>query len=372
MSIKLTNHLEGNYYQHKEFVLEQLASATGVPSVQGILYANTTDKGFYYHDGTNWKRIDNQSMTASAILSALLGVDGAGSGLDADKLDNQEGTYYLSRANHSGTQLATSISDLATTVKGYRLDEFAIPTANVNLNSQKITNLAAPTSSTSNDAVSATWVTNAISNYVNQLDPKGSVYVAVSSPINLATVGSNVTIDGQFIPSGVRVLVKGQTTASENGIYDSAPGQWTRSADATITGTQTLTNGSYTIVEGGTDAGTGWLYNAATYLWTKYTEQTVISAGTGVSVSTVGGTSTVSINTDVVARKYSVSIGDGTNTTFTVTHGLATEDVYVSVREAVGFKEFVLADIAVTGTGTISVTFGDIPTSNQYRVTVIG
>lgn len=42
--------------------------------------------------------------------------DGSGSGLDADLLDAQDGTYYLARAHHTGTQLAATISDLATAV----------------------------------------------------------------------------------------------------------------------------------------------------------------------------------------------------------------------------------------------------------------
>lgn len=46
------------------------------------------------------------------------GNDGAGSGLDADLLDAQSSAYYLSRANHTGTQLAATISDLATAVSG--------------------------------------------------------------------------------------------------------------------------------------------------------------------------------------------------------------------------------------------------------------
>ncbi len=50
-------------------------------------------------------------------------------------------TEILARSKHTGTQLASTISNLATVVKAYRLDEFAIPTADINLNSKSITNL---------------------------------------------------------------------------------------------------------------------------------------------------------------------------------------------------------------------------------------
>jgi hypothetical protein len=50
-------------------------------------------------------------QTASEILTAIKTVDGTGSGLDADLLDGQEGSYHLDRANHTGTQTLASISD---------------------------------------------------------------------------------------------------------------------------------------------------------------------------------------------------------------------------------------------------------------------
>ncbi|HEB13896.1 MAG TPA: MerR family transcriptional regulator, partial [candidate division WWE3 bacterium] len=52
------------------------------------------------------------SIAGSLVLpsSSITGA-GAGSGLNADLLDGQEGSYYLSRANHTGTQLSATISD---------------------------------------------------------------------------------------------------------------------------------------------------------------------------------------------------------------------------------------------------------------------
>lgn len=51
----------------------------------------------------------------------------------------------FSRANHTGSQAASTVSDLATVVKAYRLDEFAAPTAARTMNGQKHTGLAAGT-----------------------------------------------------------------------------------------------------------------------------------------------------------------------------------------------------------------------------------
>ncbi len=56
------------------------------------------------------------AYTAADVLSKLLTADGSGSGLDADLFDGQSGAYYLARANHTGTQLATTISDFSEAV----------------------------------------------------------------------------------------------------------------------------------------------------------------------------------------------------------------------------------------------------------------
>jgi hypothetical protein len=54
-------------------------------------------------------------------------------------------TDPYARANHTGTQLASTVSDFDTQVRTSRLDQMAVPTASVALNAQKITGLADPT-----------------------------------------------------------------------------------------------------------------------------------------------------------------------------------------------------------------------------------
>ncbi len=53
-------------------------------------------------------------QTASELLTAIKTVDGAASGLDADLLDGNNGSYFLDRANHTGTQSADTLVDGAT------------------------------------------------------------------------------------------------------------------------------------------------------------------------------------------------------------------------------------------------------------------
>ena len=66
---------------------------------------------------------------------------------DATTKANAAQAYAVVRANHTGTQLAATISDLAATVQAYTLDLFAAAAAALNLNGHKITNLANGTAS---------------------------------------------------------------------------------------------------------------------------------------------------------------------------------------------------------------------------------
>jgi hypothetical protein len=61
------------------------------------------------------------------------------------------------------------------------------------------------------------------------LDTKASVVAATTASI---TLSAPQTIDGISVIAGDRVLVKNQSTASQNGIYLVAAGAWTRTTDA--------------------------------------------------------------------------------------------------------------------------------------------
>ena len=69
------------------------------------------------------------------------------------------------------------------------------------------------------------WVTEELA----RQDFKHSVQVATTA--NIALTGLQ-TVDGIALSAGARVLVKNQTLARDNGIYEVAAGAWSRSADA--------------------------------------------------------------------------------------------------------------------------------------------
>ena len=262
------------------------------------------------------------------------------------------------------TLTASKISDFDTQVRTSRLDQMAVPTASVNLNSQKIINLATPTNAT--DAANKDYVDS-----VSQgLDPKNSVHVATTTNLNLSSPGT--TIDGVTMVSGDRVLVKDQSTASQNGIYvwNGAASAMTRATDAdSVT---KLNGGAFVFVEeGNTYATTGWVLQqpAGTYVlgttaltWSQFSGAGQITAGTGLTKSgntialitpvttTNGGTGLTTVGTGFLK-------GNGTSLSYaTLTSGdipdLSATYVTLSGNQTIsGIKTFSAAPILSTLTG---------------------
>jgi hypothetical protein len=91
-----------------------------------------------------------------------------------------------------------------------------------------------------------------------------------------------------------------------------------------------------------------------------------IGAGNGITVGAI----TISVDATVVARKYSVTLSTSA-TSYTVTHNLGTLDVHVQVYEVATGEEVIVDNIRAT-TSTVTLGFASAPTSNAYRVVVIG
>jgi hypothetical protein len=264
----LGNALDFSKYEARNIRAHQLGAAPSSP-VTGQMYYNTADNTLYWFNGTIWVSasggapsgaaggdlsgtypnpqiapgvIVDADVSASAAIAksklaalAIVNADvAAGAAIAYAKLAltgailngdlaggialSKLATDPLARANHTGTQLAATISDFTTARDLQRLDQHVAPTAAVTLNSQKITNLADPTAAT--DGANKQYVDGV----AQGLTAKEAVYVASGGPVNIATggAGTGYVIDGTNIPGVAgrnRVLLKDQTTPSENGVY---------------------------------------------------------------------------------------------------------------------------------------------------------
>jgi len=143
------------------------------------------------------------------------------------------------------TLTASKVSDFDTQVRTSRLDQMTAPSAAVSLNSQKITNLADPTADA--DAANKGYVDGV----AQGLDVKDSVVATTTANGTLSSAFANgSTIDGVSLSTNDRILIKDQSTQTENGIYTvNASGAPTR-ADDLAAGADAA--GAFVFIEQGT------------------------------------------------------------------------------------------------------------------------
>ncbi len=73
-----------------------------------------------------------------------------------------------------------------------------------------------------------------------------------------------------------------------------------------------------------------------------------------------------------MAIKKTFLIGNGADTTYTVSHNLNTKDVVVQVRENFGSYDLIQASISYATVNTVTIDMGDIINNNSYLVIVVG
>jgi hypothetical protein len=385
-----------------------IAAEDATSSNKGIASFNSTD--FTVTSGAvtlNAERVED------IVGNLVIG----GTGIDATYTDGA-GTLSIdidsTVTTNSGTQTLTN----KTLGTGNSLS------ANLDANNNKITNLASPTSS--GDAANKAYV-DAVSEGLH-IHAAARVYVASNIDLSTALEAGDV-IDGITLVSGDRVLVNGQTTQSQNGIYVvQATGAAVRALDFD-TPTE-VKSGDFIFVSAGTNyANTGWVQTlspatigtdpisftqfsgAGTYLagdgltltGSTFSVDVTPSAGNAslefsnnalnVKVNTTDGLevtgSGLGINNGTGltfsggalvfdtangygTRKLAFNLGDGSATSYTVNHALATRDVTVHVYENGSPYAQVEADVEHTDSNNLTIKFASAPTSNQYRVVVVG
>lgn len=88
----------------------------------------------------------------------------------------------------------------------------------------------------------------------------------------------------------------------------------------------------------------------------------------------VAGTDAVNVNQlNAFADGFSQLVGDGALSTFTITHNfaLANKDDFVTRVAEVSSGQEYNVEVTSIGINSLSVSFGFIPTLNQFRVSVL-
>jgi hypothetical protein len=237
--MKFVTNLNLNQNELQNGKFQVVASDPSTNNFEGRLIYNSTEKTIKYFDGTSWKK-------------ALISVTEAGSASAALTVTESNGAITLT------PNLATTS---AHGVMSYQ-DKTKLDDATADATAGKLVirdgsgNFKAATPTDSAHVATKGYVDAARSG----LDVKQSVRVATTGPVTIANqLEAGDTIDGETLVAGDRVLVKDQSTASENGIYVvQASGAAVRATD--FDSSDEVSAGAFTFVEEGTDnADSGWV-----------------------------------------------------------------------------------------------------------------
>lgn len=224
---------------------------------------------------------------------------------------------------------------------------------------------------------------------VEGLQDKGVAVVATQANINLASPGAS--IDGVTLSASENlVLVRAQTTASENGLYiwNGAAVAMTRAPSMSVS---SEFNNAVIMVAGGTSAGVTYRQTALNPT-VGTTSIAFVTFGTSVSAAsetsagiaelatqaeTDTGTDDLRIVTPLklktasfLLRKFSSTFGDGSATQYDITHNLNSADCHIAVY-VVATGEEVLCDMKRNSVNVVRLNFSSAPASNSLRCVVI-
>lgn len=307
--------------------------------------------------------VSGSPVTTSGTLTGTLASQTANTVFAAPNGSAGAPTFRALAAADIPTLTAAKISDFDTQVRTSRLDQMAAPTASVSMNSQKITGLATPTLDT--DAANKAYVDSV----AQGLDPKQSVGVATTA--NLAALSGLLTIDGVTVTAGERVLVKNQSTPSQNGIYVASATAWSRATD--MDAWTEVPNAFVFVEKGSTQADTGWVCTADTggtlnttaITWAQFSGAGTYVAGTGLTLTgntfdVVGTANRITANADSIdiASTY---VGQTSITTLgTIATGTWNATTIGTSKGGTGLTSFTSGG-AVYATSTSALTTGTLP-----------
>ena len=326
-------------------VIQNLATAPGTPSEGQIYYDSTAgDKQLYFYNGSSWIPVsgDIQRIQITADDTNSYNVT------SGDFLFTISGDTGIS-TTLTGSQLEIDLDDTGVTAGSYG-STTAIPVLTVNAQGQ-ITSASTASIVTTLDIAADTGTDNGVVLGTDTLTISGTTNeIETSVSGDTITVGlvTNPTISGNLIVSG-DLTVSGTTTTVNTETINLADNIITLNSN--YTGSSPSENGGIE-VERGTVTNVALRWNETTDIW-----ELTKDGSNYYEIQTVGEST------------FATTIGDNSNTSFTVTHNLGSKDVIVQLYD-LSSNDTVYADVVRTSTSVVTVSFGSAPATNDIRVLV--
>jgi hypothetical protein len=318
---------------------------TGLASFSSADFAVSTGEVTIKSGGVDNAQLANSTITLGSSTLTLGSTTTSVAGLTEVQVDN---------ININGNEISSTNSNGNISIN-------PDGTGSVTLNGHKIINLGTPTADS--DAATKGYVDNKITG----LSWKQAVHVLATA--NVALTGSTpLVIDSHTLEEGDRVLLTGQTTATQKGIYDvaivSSTYTLTRSSDANTA--EEFHGLAVFVQQGSSYANTGWVQTTDTVeedfdgqVWSQFSGAGAYGAGSGLSLDgttfnvNVDANGGIEISGDAVVLKSTVG-GAGLTLTSGVLAVGGTADRITVGTDSVDIASTYAGQNTITTVGTIA------------------
>jgi len=376
----LTNiDLTGNELQNA--IIQPLGTPPSGAKEGQIYYDSTVgDKKLYFYNGTQWVAVqDTDNYVEEVTFSSGTGVLTLGrSGALADLTVSLDGRYLTA---HPPVSAASSVDNSGRTyIQDITLDSFGhivgitsatetmegkIYSVSVGAGGANSATIVLADNEGGTDTVTIAGTTGEI-----QVTESGDqINIGLPDDVNITNdlvVGGNLTVNGSVTTVNTETILLADNIITLN---SNATGSATQDAGIEV--------------ERGDDPNRQLRWNETTDRWEiqandgnfyaiQYVTgtspvQSVASADSSVTVTNTSGDVDLSVNN--AKYSYASTIGNGSSTSYVVTHNLGSRDVEVQLFDLVSY-ETVISDVVRTTTNTITVSFTTAPTTGSIRVLV--